>query len=174
MQRFGKVHLCLDATILQIPNQIASVCHADDEEIIKIIRRSPDGTNGVWQLLLVSGRNSPTLVYPRVKVRKFNAQDRGLDLVHTGRNLAPISKPIIGPRQRPDLFDEFGGVGRHGTRVAERSKRFGGIETPTSDRMCRGLPTMCVRGVKKSSVQLCSPWWASVEEHRNGTRTDFD
>jgi hypothetical protein len=174
MQRYGKVHLCFDATILQIPDQVASVLHADDEEMIEIIRGSPDGTHGVWQSLLVSSCNSPTLIYPTVKVAKFNAQNRGLDLVHAGRNLAPISQPIIGPRQRPDLFGELGRVGRHSACVAERSKRFGRIETPTSDRMGWGLPTMCVRGVEKSSVQVLSARYASIEEHRNGTRTDFD
>jgi hypothetical protein len=84
------MHLCLDATILQIPDQVASVWHPDDEEIIEIIRGNPDRTNGVWQLLFVNGCNSPTLFDPRIKVTKFNAQDRGLDLVHAGRNLAPI------------------------------------------------------------------------------------
>jgi hypothetical protein len=167
MQRYGKVHLCLDATILQIPDQVASVWHADDEEMIEIIGGSPDETNGAWQLLLVSCRNSPTLVYPTVKVRKFNAEDRGLDLVHARRNLALISKLIIWPCQRPDLCGELGGVGGHGTRIAKRSKRFGGIETPTSDRMNWGLPTMCVGGVKKSSLQLRGARCASVEEHRN-------
>jgi hypothetical protein len=173
MQRYGKVHLCLDATILQIPDQVGSVWHADDEEIIEIIRGSPDGKNGVWQLLLVGGRNSPTLVYPGVKVGKFNAQDRRLDLVHAGRNLTPISKPVIAPRKRPDFFGELGGVSGHGARVAERSKRFGGIETPTSNCMCWGLPTMCVRGIEKSSLQFRGARCASVEDHGNGTRTDF-
>jgi hypothetical protein len=45
MQRYRKVHLCFDATILQIPDQVGSVWHADDEEIIEIIRGSPDGEN---------------------------------------------------------------------------------------------------------------------------------
>jgi hypothetical protein len=173
MQRFGKVHLCLDTTIFQIPNQLASVRQADYEEMIEIVRGSFDGANGVWQLLSVSGRNTPTLGYPTCKVGKFNAQDRGLDLVHARRNLSPISKPIIAPCQRLDLFGKLGGVGGYGARVPERSKGFSGIETPTSHRMCWRLPTMCVRSVKKSSLQLRGARCASVEENRNGTRTDL-
>jgi hypothetical protein len=122
--------------------------------MIEIIKGSCDVTKGAWQLLSVSSRNTPTLVYPTCKVGKFYAQDRGLDLVHARRNLSPISKSIITSCQRLDLCRELGGVSGYGTRVPERSKGFSGIETPTSHRMCWRLPTVCVGGVKKSTVEL--------------------
>jgi hypothetical protein len=71
MQRYGKVHLRLDPTIVQKPHQIASVPNADHEQIVEIRGRA-DGTDGVWQLLDVSGRNSLTLYYPMVEMRKLN------------------------------------------------------------------------------------------------------